>query len=86
MENKKLISPKQIFNFIIRFKLILALCLVLIVGVCLALYITKDEQPEPKIVVESSLKGFKDIAELSVLEYPYSSYVTVYKKDVTADE
>ena len=77
-------AKNQFTTFVVKHKkasflsigfIILALLLIIIIPSVL------KKEPESVTVVESSLKGFSDIEELSVLEYSYSSYTTVYEKD-----
>ena len=81
MENKKLISPKQIFKEAVKNKIIITVFIVAIIGICGILLITSNNKPEAVTVVKSSLTGFADISKLSVLELPFNTYTTVYEKD-----
>ena len=80
MEDKKTISLKQIFAFVFKHRVIFGIILVALISSIITLSLVFNEQPEAVTVVKSALKGIEDIDELSVLEYNYSSFTTVYEK------
>ena len=80
MEDKKTISLKQVFAFVFKHRIIFGVILVALISSFITLSLVFNEQPEAVTIVKSSLKSFSDINELSVLEYSYSSYTTVYEK------
>lgn len=81
MENKTHAFPTRILAFLSKHKLISIVSIVALVVLISSLIAVLNGTPKAVTVVKSSLTGFSDISELSVLEYPYNSYTTVYKKD-----
>lgn len=74
-------NPAKIFKFVKKHKTLCIAIFAGLVGAIIALTLAWNRQPEPVIVVKSSMTGFSDIDTLSVLEYSYNSYTTVYEKN-----